>query len=353
FFNYLLPTCLFLILLCFVTKKERTIVTVFLSALCGLLTEQVSVMTVTLLMYLIIEKRITEKKWYGKLIISIILAVAGSLTVLFSGGVGNRISHEGGSSAARIPLRLVTIIQKEWLSNSLIFVLISALGITCALLLFRYSKKDKKFFKLNKILGILTAISTLLSWGSKFVAFVIAKVFVDMLPIANKVALVCWAVYALVLISMLLYTSILALTIDKNHLLLISVVLAFESQAMMSISDYSYLRTCLPGFFMFMVYVVFVFSQLYGKIVNTYKKKNKVIINFAMTFIFIVTCLFQSVVGVNFIRTQEHEKLFKLNEKEMNEFTDGLTEQYNQWTDENGPTKYNLLDFSNLYDVPI
>lgn len=347
-FNYFFPIVLFVLLVLLVEKEKSNVAVVLLAALCGVLSEQVGMMTVGLFFLLIANELIRKKKLKAVYAVCFVLSLAGVIFLTVSGGVKNRMDYQGGLTAGEVLSNLLLIIKLNWTDN--MFITLFSLVMTACILFWLYRFKDDYRFigairiPATVVLLICTAVNLMLKAVKAYSYVGGAIVLPDMV---SKLLLAGWTVYAVLLISLLIITSVLIYIKLQNTFVPMLIILGFGSQFMMMLYKEIVYRTCISGFVCFMVYIVFTAEYVFENYLA--KKEKSHVYRRVFAAVCICACLAHAAVSPIFLRSE----LPSISIEEGDTLTDienKMVESCRSWyTSDEFTEKNNLLDFTNNY----
>ena len=349
FFNYFFPTLLVLICMYLGLKKPHTFWLFPLSLICGATTEQGGMMAFGLFVLLLIDNTIKTKKFSVRYLIYCVLSLAGYLTVLLSGGTSDRIGTQESLGISGIINNAIVIFKENWFGNINMWLFLFAVTISISFWFIKFRSKNKLIGKVYKpALAVLWLLSV----------FNVGIKGLSILGIAlpgslGKIVFILWLIYAVVFFAMFAVSGILIYADSGNPTAFIAFALGSGSQLMMAVSQKSYLRTCLPMLFMYIIFIVISSIEINAYIKNKHTKLKKIKLKPLVSILLIVSCAFQVYTGIGNLHTTEPENINKsfsgLNQEEMDSFTDKLKKDFLDYytnPDSDWNNKTDVTDFS-------
>ena len=357
-FNYVFPTLFLLLIMRLVQKKPDSLWIFPLSLIGGATTEQVGMMTVGFFVLMLIDYAIKNRKFNFRFFGSFLLAAAGYATIIFSPGTYSRANDQGKLTAYDLLVNLITIFRKRWIDNLCIVLLILAVNFFVVYCLVKYMDMNGFTKKVNLPLGIAVSALTVMNMGLKGVPALLLLLHkkVAFSPAVNKCIFVVWSVYAVLYFLSFFYATLLIYIKEKNAYPVIGFILGIGSQIMLVISEYSMYRTCVPGMFMFMIFIACSAAEFSKDCADS---KNKIIkkyfrVDIIVSVLCVFTCLLQAAVGLKAVPGDTNPKDYEVQPlttfQELKEFTDKLTkEREDYFSSSEWHENYDFLDFAKIY----
>ncbi len=332
--NYCLPIFLLTATMFLSVKNVDSKWLLALAFLGGATMEQTGMMFIGWFTLLFLHELISNKRFNRNVLVSVILSVAGYLSVILSPGTLARIKLQSTLEKRGVLTDLLIMVRKLWIDNLSMYVLVFAMLFAVCFWLVYFNRKTRKgkAFSITvcSVLFILFVANTLL----KVYLMLNDAIFGNEIVFSNKVnsLIMClWILYAVLFIGSLLYSG--AMIYIKLHNLVVPAVLILGggSQILTSLTGTLVFRVCFPGICCFIIFCVFSIVYAINEITQLNEKqrwvKNKKrpmkAIKVLLVCACFVGCLFQFYSGVfgECLFKTEKQHITPMTSEEMTEMT--------------------------------
>lgn len=324
-FNYFFPNLLFLTMLMIFRENPKSKWLLPLTVVCAFTVEQVCMMALGFWLLMLIDKLITERKFYTSFFVRIFVCIIGIASIVFLSKSGKRMGEFNTGFLGNVFNNLKTI----WFGNLNMALLIIATLVVSSVWIFRLTNKK----------GILIPVWVLAvcNYALKAVSMLTEINFSHSFNIVCTVMLCCFAVlYCITALT----AGVLIYKNKKEWLPLTAVILAFGAQLMLGVENYLIYRTGMPTIFMLSIYVIY--SILSFEIKAKFLKP-------LFAVVCILTCFVHGYIAPKTLIIQEKIDVKPLTDAQLSEF-ESYTEKYGSAFVYAKKDKFTVPDFSNNFD---
>lgn len=345
-FNYFFPSFIIVLLYYFILKEKNIFLTAVLSFLCGASTEQTGLMCVGLLFLLVFNNFIKNKKLPLYDSVNFLMSVLGYLTVILSPGTFRRLDTQSNVTVSSFLYNTLNIIKTVWLANPYVSIIIFSLSILSAAILIKYTKKNRLFGIICRVLSAFLIIFSVLNFISTVFPSINSRLALTVdNSLYNTTAMIIMITFMLLFFICIVISSIITIIYEKDLTAFACLCLAAGSQLMLAVSQNIMLRTAFPAIVWIILLVVYFINLVFPS-----KILNNNIIRFVFPAITIGVCVLHSFLALINAVPSNNIDFAKLSEEEMNNFTLTAESQYNEYyTSEAWNDTLDFCDFSDLY----
>lgn len=356
-FNYFYPSIAIIAAMILYEKNPSSIWLFPLAFILSATTEQCGIMAVGLFVILFLAKLIQDKKVDKRLIVQIVLAIAGYMTDILSPGTSARMDKQGNPGISGIIYNILIVFRDNWFSSINLFVILMLLTASMIYWLVKFKKLNKFTEKANIPFAIFLGVAFVGNTGLIALS-ILANHFIagfTLLSTVNYAVFAVWVVGVVLFFAVFAYTTLLIFFEKKTALPFLSFALGTGSQMVMGITAKPLFRACVPAVFMYMIFLLFTLAEVdkddspkLEKIRNI-KIFKPVLIRTAVCLGCVVLCVAHAFLithFMNFGKSEEFGEIAPMTSQEMTEFTDRINEKNREYYQKDWEASHKLTDFS-------